>query len=228
VARDRRSRAPSRLGVERGERYALILEEVMNSAAYSAQPDFAKVVLFAVAARFNGYNNGNISLPIGEARKLGIASPWKLYAGLNLLRQAGLIQRTRQGYLAAGKKLCGLYALTWRGISEAPQGVFYDAGVTSCPLPANDWCRWVKPADWDSIVTKVKRDNHGRSKIPVSTARDNSRSTMLGTKVAILAQPRGGKEGPLPAPLLVDTSKTQGLGAEDALHCRQRHSTDQI
>jgi hypothetical protein len=227
VARDRRSRATGRLGVERGERYALIPEEVMNSVAYSAQPDFVKVVLFAVAARYNGYNNGNLSLPIGEARKLGIAYAWKLYSGLNLLRQAGLIQRTRQGYLAAGKKLCGLYALTWKGISEAPQGVFYDAGVTACPLAAHDWCRWVKPADWNLTVTKVKRANHGQSKIPVSTTRGNGRSTMLGTKEAILAQPRGGKEGPLAAPLLVDTSKTQGLGAEDALHRRQRHSTDQ-
>ena len=46
--------------------------EVMSSAAYNAQPDYAKVVLFALAGQFRGGNNGNISLVMRDAKALGV------------------------------------------------------------------------------------------------------------------------------------------------------------
>jgi hypothetical protein len=190
----------------------MIPEEVMNSAAYNALPDIAKVVLFAMAARFNGHNNGDLSLTFNEAQKLGVSQSWKLYAGLSILSKADLILCTRRGHLAGGRKLCSLYAVTWRGISDAPEGVSYDAGVRVCLLPAHDWVKWKKPDNWLAVVAKVKRDNHGRSKIPVSTAPGSSRSTMLGTEILSTDQPSLGTELTLVTPLMVDTSKTRGWG----------------
>jgi hypothetical protein len=213
VARiDRRARTTGRLGVKRGDRYALIPEEVMSSVSYGAQPDYAKCVLFALACRCNGHNNGDLSLPFSEARQLGIAHQWKLFAGLQLLRKAGLILCTRQGQLQRGTKLCSLYALTWRGIDAAPPGVAYDAGLGPCPIASNAWAKWDKPAQWLETIREVTRANHGRSKIPVSTTLGKGRSTTLGANATKTAQPRWGTESANTAPTVVDTSKTLGRG----------------
>jgi hypothetical protein len=211
-----RKRKGSRLGVERGDRYALLPEEVMESAAFHAQPDWAKGVLSALACRHNGYNNGDLSLPFSEAKRLAVSAQWKLYAGLRLLEKADLIVCTRRGRLERGTKLASLYALTWRGIN-ASERVQFDPGVVASPIPSNAWAKWEKPADWLAIVKAVRRANHGRAtKIPVSTTLGNGRSTTMGATQSAIAQPRWGKESPSIAPNMVDTSKTSGLGARSA------------
>ena len=184
----------------------------MTSAAYAATPDFAKSVLFAVACRYNGHNNGDLSLPYSEARQLGVAHQWKLYAGLQLLKKTGLIVCTRQGKLERGSKVCSLYAVTWRGIDAPRDHVSYDAGLSVCPIAGNDWARWVKPAEWLKTVRKVVAANHGRKKNPVSTTMGKGRSTMVGAADPVIAQPPGGTESTLVAPPMVDTSKTPPAG----------------
>lgn len=117
-----RKSSGSRLRTSRGERYALVPEEVMNSVAYAAMPDYGKTVMFALACRYHGHNNGDLSLPFSEARELGVAYQWKLYAGLQLLRKSGLVELTRQGKLERGTKVCSLYSLTWRGATVRRYG----------------------------------------------------------------------------------------------------------
>ena len=185
----------------------------MNSAAYAAQPDFAKVVLFAMAARYQGHNNGDLSLAIKDARALGVAHAWKLYAGINLLKKGDLIECTRQGKLERGTKLCSLFALTWRGIDAPPEGVAYDGGISICSIPGNAWAKWEKPADWAQIIRSVTAANHGRNKIPVSTTLGKGRSTTLGTEDAKTDQPPWVKETSFSVPTVVDTSKTLAGGA---------------
>jgi len=200
-----------------GEHYALISEEVMGSAAYRAQPDFAKVVLFAMACRYHGHNNGNLSLPIKDARALGVAYPWKLYAGLKLLTLAQLLECTRRGRLERGTKLCSLYALTWRPIDEAPDAVSYDAGITKTVLPRNDWAKWERPFEWTMTIKEVSKANHGRSKNPVSTTLGKGRSTTVGTEETKTDQPRWVKETSISVPRVVDTSETSpGVGKRAA------------
>lgn len=184
----------------------------MNSAAYAAQPDFAKVVLLAVAARYHGRNNGDLSLAIKDARVLGVAHPWKLYAGINLLRKGDLIECTRQGRLERGTKLCSLFAVTWRGIDAPPDGVAYDTGISSCAIPSHAWAKWEKPATWIQTVREVTIANHGRNKIPVSTTLGKGRSTTLGKGKPKTDQPPWVKESTISVPRVVDTSKT--LAAE--------------
>ena len=165
MSKDRRARATGRLGVKEGERYALVPEEVMSSTAYTAQPDFAKVVLFAVACRSGGHNNGNLSMPFSEARKLGIAHQWKLYAGLQLLRKAGLIELTRQGRLEGGVKVCSLYAITWRAINREPDGVSYDAGILPSVVPSHEWARWHSRQTGRKSSAKLRARSTVRTKI---------------------------------------------------------------
>src|SRR5437868_9612468 len=95
-------RRGSRLHVQRGERYALIPEQVMEHESYHALPDWARSVLFTVAARYNGNNNGDISVPYREAKRLGINAQWKLFAGIRLLEYTDLILCTRRGRLERG------------------------------------------------------------------------------------------------------------------------------
>ena len=216
--KDRRARATGRLGVREGERYALVPEEVMRSTAYAAQPDFAKAVLFAVACRFGGHNNGNLSLPFSEARDLGIAYQRKLYAGLPLLRKAGLVAMTRQGKLERGTKVCSLYAITWRAINRAPDGVSYDAGILPSVVPTNDWAKWEQPTDWAQIVRQKSRAHHGQirsptvgatTKInPVSPTVGAGRSPTVGATMPTIAHPPWVQEGAFIAPTVGETSKT--------------------
>jgi hypothetical protein len=240
VSKDRRARATGRLGVKEGERYALIPEEVMMSAAYHALPDYAKAVLVAVASRFNGHNNANLSMSFADARKLGIAYQWKLFGGLQLLRKVGLIEMTRQGRLECGTKVCSLYAITWRRINAAPEGVSYDAGIVMRPLPGHEWAKWEPPENWSQVVRETASAMHGLKKDsrliqsrkqlrsttvgatepisaqpptinPDSTTVGADRSTTVGATEPISAQPPWEKEGSIPAPTLVDSSKTSPL-----------------
>jgi hypothetical protein len=210
----------SLLRVERGERYALIPEEVMEHESYHSQPDWARSVLFALAARYNGNNNGDLSLPFSEAKRLGISAQWKLYAGLRLLEKADLIQCTRRGRLERGTKLASLYALTWRGINECAS-VSFDAGISCCPIPANAWVKWAKPDNWKQLVRSIAQANHGVEKNPVanrlgknpdSTALGAGRSTTLGVTSTDIAQQPWVMETASVAPTAVDTSKTSGRG----------------
>ena len=215
--RDRRVRATGRLGMQRGEHYALVPEEVLGSLAYNALPDFGKVVMFAVAVRYHGYNNGNLSLTIADARSYGVAYPWKLYAGLQLLRRTELILCTRQGRLERGRKLCSLYAVTWRSIDPPPEGVSYDSGASTSALASNSWARWEKPEQWMQTVREVTRKNHGRPKNPVSTTLGKGRSTTVGTEETKTDQPRWVKETSISVPRVVDTSETSpGVGKRAA------------
>lgn len=195
--------------------YAQVTVEVMSSAAYNAQPDYAKVVLFALAGQFRGGNNGNISLVMRDAKALGVPHAWKLYAGLALLKKGDLILCTRQGRLERGKKLCSLYALSWRGVDIPPENVTYDAGVWPCPLPTHSWAKWTMPSDWKQTVKDVAKANHGRKKIPVSTTVGNGRSTTVGTEVTISDQPRWVKETLFSAPTVVDASEILGVCPTD-------------
>jgi hypothetical protein len=210
---DKRARITGKIGVERGERYALIPREVAESAAYNALPDYARSVLVALLLGFHGNNNGTLGLTFSQAAKVGVSAQWKLYAGLKILTLADLIVCTRRGRLENGTKLPSLYGVTWRGIGKpAAASVSYDFGVAICPLPTNCWARWEQPGDWRETVRRIGRANHGREKNPVSTTVGADRSTTVGATRHVHAQPRVEKETPVSAQPRVETSKTPGFG----------------
>ena len=161
--RDPRARATGRLGMQRGERYALIPREVIESAAYLALTDWARAVLIALLAQYNGANNGMLALPFSQAKLLGISHQWKLYAGLRLLEASDLILCTRHGHLEGGTKLPSFYAVTWRGIDEPKDGMTYDGTVGVCPVPSHAWAKWERPANWDQEVRAITQRMRGKA-----------------------------------------------------------------
>ncbi len=156
-SRSHRERAKGRVsGFRDYERYALIPFDVLMSEAFQALPDYAVRVLACLAGRCRKSNNGDLCLTVSEAKESGIA-PWKLYAGLELLRRVGLILKTRQG----GMRPYGpsLYALTWWPIVESKK---YDPDISWGLEARNTWIKWKKPDDWRSIVRDAQVKQRGR------------------------------------------------------------------
>lgn len=150
------------LQVARGERYALIPREVMESEPYRALPPWAVVVLLALCVQYYGRRNGSLALPWAEAHKLGVRTQAQLYSGLQVLEGADLIACCRRGRLVGGRQLATLYALTWRAVDDPATGVEYDSGVSVTVQPTHTWARWIRAADWDGRVREIARRARGK------------------------------------------------------------------
>ena len=193
--RDRRSRAAGRQGTRSGERYAQIPEEILQSEAYGALPDYARVCIVAIASRFTGHNNGDLSLSEAEAKSRGVSPKWKLRASVKLLEACGLIAVTRRGRLSAGGKLCSLYGLTWRELSASEK---YDQPIFLPRKASNDWAKWSKPDDWNDFVRDTAHAAKGKSvrkkakKIPVTPQSGTNRTPQSGTESIPVAPHREG------------------------------------
>jgi len=105
----------------------------MISDAYRWLPHFARSVLFAVASRYRGYNNGGLELTVKTANEQGINKS-ELYAGLRLCLMAGLIRQTSPGKHRSGKGIPAKYAVTWRTINEFPA-----LNLIESDRPSDDW-----------------------------------------------------------------------------------------
>jgi hypothetical protein len=109
-------------------------------------------------AQFRGGNNGDLDLTVGKARLYAISHK-ELAAGIPLLEQVGLIERTRQGRLAVGKKLCSLYALTCWPTDPSDK---YDQPLILQRRASEAWAKWSRPPDWGQVVRLAKRKAAGR------------------------------------------------------------------
>ena len=208
------------LQMPRGERYALLPREVMESTAYLALTDWSRTVLFALLAQFHGQNNGSLALPFSQARLLGISHQWKLYAGLRILELADLIICTRRGRLQGGTKLPSYFGLTWRGLDQPKGGLVYDPPANACPIPRNDWARWTQPDDWNTQVRDIARRSRGKSHQtwPFPAARPHTPRMVQAAHPVSSGKrkyrtPRAEKEHALLAHPVVVTSKTSAVPA---------------
>lgn len=91
---------------------------VMQSESYRLCSPTAKMLLLEFAFRFNGRNNGDLSMPLSAVRHWGIRSPNTLAACIRELVQHRLIVVTRKGKGGSGGALPNLYAITWQPVSE--------------------------------------------------------------------------------------------------------------
>lgn len=217
MSRDKRSRATGRLGMRRGERYALVPEEVLQSQAFKALPHYAVRVLLAIAAQFNGSNNGSLALTAAQGRRYGIDRK-HLFAGLELLQLAQFIAKCRQG----GMKPLGVtrYAVTWRGIDPGE----FDSGVAPCPIPSHAWARWTPPGSWREVQKVVLARARGRPAKNRSTVHPVGERSVhpVGTDTTHIGPPRGDSSGPPNGPHRWDTSKNSGGTPPLALVHRRR------
>jgi hypothetical protein len=143
---------------EMGQHYAMVSDEIMRSDAWHALPHFAKSVYIGIAGQFRGGNNGDLDFPVSKAGLYGISHK-ELAAGIPLLEYAGLIERTRLGRLAGGKKLCSLYALTCWPIEASEK---HDQPTIVQRPASNAWAKWTRPPEWSQIVRRAKHRAAGR------------------------------------------------------------------
>jgi hypothetical protein len=142
-----------------GETFARLPTEVLQSEAFRALPDFAARVLVAIAAQYHGKGNGDMSLTKPEALAYGVAPPWKLAAGVQLLVMTGLIERTRVGRIQDGKGISSLYSLGWVQTDASSK---YDAPLVVAQPAPNRWAKWQKPTDWLDFVERARRTAQGK------------------------------------------------------------------
>lgn len=132
--RDKRARATGRLGVSKGERYALLSDELLRSPAVCELSAWSFRVLVAFCAQYSGANNGRLTLPGSVARDYGIRSKDLLATGTRDCVAHGLLQLTYQGGLPPYG--CSRYALTWKAI-DAHEA----SGIERKPA-SNAWAEW--------------------------------------------------------------------------------------
>lgn len=202
----------------RGDRYAQVPLDALQSEAFRWLPDFAVRVLTAMAAQFSGYNNGGLELTATEARAFGISED-ELYAGIGLLILAGFVRRTVQARRRSGKGTPARYAVTWRTLGDFPK-----FGIVPTVAPSRDWQRFVPPYPAVRSVAAAQaalgqhlprtpnlqllRASRPRSKrvpgpLPVKTA------SMTGTAPGENVPFTGTAPGEVPGPLPV--KKNQGV-----------------
>ncbi len=203
ASRNRRARVTGRY--ESGRTYACLFEDLLTSEASRALPHFARSVFAAMAARYRGGNNGDISMTARMAAGFGI-TPAELSAAIPLLESSGLIERMRQGRFAGGKVLCTLWALTCWPIDASEK---YDVPLkVQMPAP-NTWAKWTAPPDWRAICRRAWRRAKGR-KFPYPQ-RGEQAAPHGGNGQRRIHSPRGEQGNGNSAPHGGDTSDYLGV-----------------
>jgi hypothetical protein len=95
-------------------RFARLPRRFLTSDAIASLSNLAFRILVVAAAEFNGHNNGDISLARPILAQYGIARSGAVQKGIEVLKERGLLIRTRQGGLGQ----CSLYALAWEPLTE--------------------------------------------------------------------------------------------------------------
>lgn len=115
-----RSKFEKATGRRESGNFSMIPESVLVSEEFHRITGEAVRLLLAIAAQYNGYNNGNMNAALTEMRKYGFTSQGTLSRALVCLLNNELIIKTRQGFFMAGKNRCSLYAISWKPIDACP------------------------------------------------------------------------------------------------------------
>ena len=94
--------------------FLLLTHNMMDSQAWLGLSGSAVKLLLEIARQYNGFNNGDISVPISRMRKRGFNSSDVLSRCKKELIAAGLVTQTRQG----GMHYPSLFSVTWLPINE--------------------------------------------------------------------------------------------------------------
>lgn len=86
--------------------------EIVDSMAWRVLSHADVRVYLALRRKLLNTNNGNISAAFSEIKHANISSSSTLSTALRRLEALGLIEKTRQGGIAHGGKLCCLYRFT--------------------------------------------------------------------------------------------------------------------
>lgn len=107
--------------------------EVVDSVAWRCLSWADRGLYIAMRRKLLSFNNGNIDATLGTLKHAGITSSASLAKGLRALMTVGLIDKTRQGGVAYGAKVCSLYRFTDESVFEHPK-----LGIAA-RRATNDW-----------------------------------------------------------------------------------------
>lgn len=113
-------------------------------------------VYLALRRKLGRTNNGDINATLAEMRHAGISSSSTLSAALHRLEALGFIEKTRQGGIAHGGKLCSLYRFTDESTLEIAK-----AGVRAGPA-SNEWQRFKNMAEARAAVRLFARKSKSK------------------------------------------------------------------
>jgi hypothetical protein len=91
---------------------------LMQLPEYQAMPGSSRKALDALAAQYNGHNNGDLSLTIKTSPEWGIKGKDTLAKALRDLQKRDLIRKTRTHIKTRSGARCALYALSWLPVDE--------------------------------------------------------------------------------------------------------------
>lgn len=130
--------------------------ELMDCPAWRALSHADVRVYLAMRRKLGKTNNGDINATLTEMRHAGITSSSTLSTALQRLETLGFIEKTRQGGIANGGKVCSLFRFT--------DEVTYDiakAGVKASPA-RHEWRAFETIAKARAAVRGFKRENNSK------------------------------------------------------------------
>jgi hypothetical protein len=126
---------------------------MLDSPAWRALSHADVRVYLAMRRKLLGSNNGDINATLAEMKHAGISSSSTLATALHRLEALGFIEKTRQGGIAAGGKLCCLYRFT-----DQPTFDIARIGVRASNA-SHEWQRFKTLAEATAAVLGFKRKN---------------------------------------------------------------------
>jgi len=131
--------------------FAGIPRIVLSSLDYISLSANGIKLLLELARQYYGNNNGDLTCAFSVLRKRGFTSKSTIQRAKTLLLERHLIIETRAGIAGIdGRRLCSLYALTWKGIDE----VFFKTGE---PKHHRAGTRMAIRKDWSQTSLTKKR-----------------------------------------------------------------------
>src|SRR5690606_874874 len=139
----RKRRRVNATGRNNSDQYAPLSYPFLRSVAWRSLSGAAVKVWLEIRSRFNGGNNGKLSLSLDEgARLLGLGKA-TIQRALQELQEKGFLVRTKQGHWY------GRQASLWRITDKGCDG----------NLPTHEWKMW-RPQEKQSPGSKVDRNPH--------------------------------------------------------------------
>lgn len=126
---------------------------ILDSPAWRVLTHADVRVYLALRRKLGRTNNGDINATLAEMKHAGISSSSTLAAALHRLEALGFIEKTRQGGIASGGKLCSLYRFTDEVTFDIAK-----AGVRA-GAATNEWERFKNMAEAMAAVRMFARKN---------------------------------------------------------------------
>jgi hypothetical protein len=136
--------------------HARLYWTILDSPAWRTLTHADVRVYLALRRKLGRTNNGDINATLAEMKHAGIFSSSTLSAALHRLEALGFIEKTRQGGIAAGGKLCSLFRFT-----DDPTLDIAKAGVRAGPA-TNEWQQFKNMAEARAAVLGFARKNKAK------------------------------------------------------------------